>query len=230
MQFVLGEILRDTRHVLWGPCKNVSILTEEVDELAFLFTVQVRPNDSEPVRILQVQRYLLRLLGRLEGALRIIFLGVGGQGRLFAGHGQNSLQHLLLFRHYEGLGQPATGHGALDGLLVIAGYRDDPLRARHLHLQVGIVGHSHELGQSRSAKQGMVRAFQIHYLELDCFSPKVILVFEEDIHLDLADWGTGQAGYDAMENGPAWHELLRLEVQPLHGIAVQYVDTASAIN
>ena len=79
---MLGEILRDTRHVLWGPCKDVSILTEEVDELAFLFTVQVWANDSKPLR---VQRYLLHLLGRLEGALRITILGVGGQGRLLAG-------------------------------------------------------------------------------------------------------------------------------------------------
>ena len=105
---MLGEILRDTRHVLWGPCKNVSILTEEVDELAFLFTVQVCPNDGKPLRILRVQRYLLSLLGRLEGALRITIFGIRGQGRLLAGHGHNPLQHLLLFCHYEGLGQPAT--------------------------------------------------------------------------------------------------------------------------
>ena len=76
MQFVLGEILRNTRHVLWGPCKDVSILTEEVDELAFLFTVQVCTNDCKPFRVLRVQRYLLRLLGRLEGALCIIIFGV----------------------------------------------------------------------------------------------------------------------------------------------------------
>ena len=78
---MLGEILRDTRHALWGPCKDVSILTEEVDELAFLFTVQVCPNDSKPFRVLRVQRYLLRLLGRLEGALRIIILGLGDKAR-----------------------------------------------------------------------------------------------------------------------------------------------------
>ena len=54
VQFVLGEILRNIRHVLWGPCKDVSILTEEVDELAFLFTVQVRPIHGEPLRVLRV--------------------------------------------------------------------------------------------------------------------------------------------------------------------------------
>ena len=137
---MLGEILQNTWHVLWGPCKVISILTEEVDELSFLFTIQVYPNDSKPFRILRVEWSLLRLLGRLEGALRIIILGVGGQGRLLAGHGHNSLQHLILFRHYEGLGQPTAGCSALDGLLVVAGYSDDPLLARHLHLQVGVVG------------------------------------------------------------------------------------------
>ena len=57
----------------------------------------------------------------------------------------------------------------------------------------------------------------------------MILVSEENIHLDLANRGTRQAGDDAMEHGPAWHKLLRLDVQLLHGIAVQYIDTASAI-
>ena len=32
-----------------------------------------------------------------------------------------------------------------------------------------------------------------------------------------------------MEDGAARHELLRFDVQLLHGIAVQYVDTASAV-
>ena len=32
-----------------------------------------------------------------------------------------------------------------------------------------------------------------------------------------------------MEHGPAWHELLCLNIQLLHGIAVQYIDTASAV-
>ena len=124
---MLGEILWNTRHVLWGPCKDVLILTEEVDELAFLFAVQVCTNDSKPLRVLRVQRYLLCLLGRLEGALSIIFLGAGGQGRLLAGHGHDSVQHLLLFSNHEGLGQSAAGRSALDGLLVVSGYSDDPL-------------------------------------------------------------------------------------------------------
>jgi hypothetical protein len=36
VKFVLGEFPRDTWHVGWFPCKDVSILTEELDERAFL--------------------------------------------------------------------------------------------------------------------------------------------------------------------------------------------------
>ena len=57
----------------------------------------------------------------------------------------------------------------------------------------------------------------------------MILVPEEDIYLDLADWGAGQAGYDAMEHSPTGHELLCLDAQLLHGVTVQYVDAAPAI-
>ena len=33
-----------------------------------------------------------------------------------------------------------------------------------------------------------------------------------------------------MEHSPAWHELLRLNVQLLHGVTVQYVDAAPTVN
>ena len=57
----------------------------------------------------------------------------------------------------------------------------------------------------------------------------MIFVSEENIHFNLADWGARQAGDDTMEHGSAWHDLLRLDVQLLHCITVQYIDTASAI-
>ena len=61
-----AAIRRDTRHVLGGPCEDVAILTEEIDELAFLFVVKASAYDSVPLRVLWVQRYLLCFLGRLE--------------------------------------------------------------------------------------------------------------------------------------------------------------------
>ena len=45
------------------------ILTEEIDELAFLFAIEVGTYDSVPLRVLGVQGDLLCFFGRLEGAL-----------------------------------------------------------------------------------------------------------------------------------------------------------------
>ena len=43
---MLGEFSRDPWHVRWLPCKNVLILADELDEHAFLFIRQMRPNDE----------------------------------------------------------------------------------------------------------------------------------------------------------------------------------------
>ena len=58
VSLVLGEIRRDTRHVFGRPCEDVLILTEEIDELT-LFAVKVCTYDSVPLRVLQVQGYLI---------------------------------------------------------------------------------------------------------------------------------------------------------------------------
>ena len=41
IESVLSEFSRDTRHVRRLPCKDVSVLTDELDERAFLFWIQV---------------------------------------------------------------------------------------------------------------------------------------------------------------------------------------------
>ena len=58
---MLGEILRNTRHVLWGPCKDVPILTEEVDELAFLFGAEASPDGDALLWVGRVEWDLLGL-------------------------------------------------------------------------------------------------------------------------------------------------------------------------
>ena len=72
---MLGEIRRNTRHVLGGPCKDILILAEEIDELAFLFAVKGGSYESEPLRVFGVQGDLLGFFGRLEGALGLRLLG-----------------------------------------------------------------------------------------------------------------------------------------------------------
>ena len=48
---------------------------EEIDELAFLFAVEVCTYDSIPLWVLRIQGYLLCLLGRLERTLSLTPLG-----------------------------------------------------------------------------------------------------------------------------------------------------------
>ena len=57
----------------------------------------------------------------------------------------------------------------------------------------------------------------------------MIFVSKENIYPDLADWCAGQAGYNAMEHSPNRHELLRLDIQLLHGVMAQDVDAAPAV-
>ena len=71
MKFVLGVLPRDTRHVLGGPCEDIPILTEEVDELAFLFAVEAGTYDNvlAAAGVFWVELHFLGLLGGFEGGL-----------------------------------------------------------------------------------------------------------------------------------------------------------------
>ena len=54
---------------------------------------------------------------------------------------------------------------AIVGLLEAALDDDDPLWARHLELEVGVVGDGHELGEARSTKEGIVDTGEVNNLE-----------------------------------------------------------------
>src|SRR3954469_12879475 len=76
VKLVLGKFPRYSRHVLWGPCKDVPVLTEELDELAFLFAAESGPNDAALARLGGVQNNPLAVLGCLKCSLIIRSLGL----------------------------------------------------------------------------------------------------------------------------------------------------------
>ena len=77
--------------IVTRPRESIPILTEEVDELAFLFAVQVAANDDLALRLAGVNPHLLRLLRWLE---RCILLRVHHPGHSeLRGLGQR--HHLL---------------------------------------------------------------------------------------------------------------------------------------
>ena len=63
---MLGEFSRDTWHVRWLPCKEIPILTDELDERAFLFVREVCPDGELLGGITGGEINLLCVLRRLE--------------------------------------------------------------------------------------------------------------------------------------------------------------------
>ena len=183
VKFVLGVLPWDTRHVLGGPCEDIPILTEEVDELAFLFVVEAGAYDNvlAAARVFWVELHFLGLLGGLEGGLVGRLRGRDRRSRGLACQGDDPVELAPLLGNDQRLGQLCAVSGALQGLAVIAGDGDEALGTRHLHLQIRVMGNRHELGERGPAQQCVVCAGQVHHLEPDRFASEVAAVTEQDI-------------------------------------------------
>ena len=114
---MLGEFRRYTWHVFGGPCEDVPILMEEIDELAFLFAVEVAPTTA--------------YLSGCSGSKGIFFVSLAGLNELSASDSLGWVAFSAVFLPWPRLG-PASfffGYGpcTLRGFLVVSGYGDDPL-------------------------------------------------------------------------------------------------------
>jgi hypothetical protein len=67
------------------------------------------------------------------------------------------------------------------GLLKAVLDGDDPLRAEHLELQVGVVGDDHELGEERSTKEGMVDTGEVDNLKFEWLLAEIVWLAEGDV-------------------------------------------------
>jgi hypothetical protein len=139
IQRVLGDIPWYARHVRGTPRKNLGVRAEKVDEHCFLFGVElgadpdllggvvagVERDGLNHISWLEVAGVALRIWRLLRKALQVGDEGLGfGEGL--------SVLHTLLVAFVR-----VSVRGA-DG--------DDPVGARHLELEVGVVGDGHELG------------------------------------------------------------------------------------
>jgi hypothetical protein len=139
IQRVLGNIPWYARHVRGTPCKNLGVRADKVDEHCFLFGVELGADpDLLAGVVARVERDGLNRLCWLEVvgvALRIRHLlgealQVGDEGLGFG----------------EGLSVLHALHVAFVRMSVHGSDGDDPVGARHLELEVGVVGDDHELG------------------------------------------------------------------------------------
>lgn len=112
---MLGVLPWNTRHVLGGPSKDISILTKEVNELAFLFAAEVGSHNNvlAIVRASRVEWDLLGILGRLERGLSIRLLGRSRHGRPLASNRHDLVELAPPLSDDQRFGQLGAGSDAL---------------------------------------------------------------------------------------------------------------------
>jgi hypothetical protein len=167
IQRVLGDIPQYARHVRGTPHKNLGVRAEKVDEHCFLFGVELGADpDLLGSIVAGVERDGLNRLSRLEVtsvALRIWHLlgealQVGDEG----------------FGFGEGLDVLHALHVAFIRVSVRGADGDDSVGARHLELEVGVVGNDHELGVAWSPQHCVVGSSEPDHLECEGFLSEVV--------------------------------------------------------
>jgi hypothetical protein len=73
------------------------------------------------------------------------------------------------------------------GLLEAALDGDDPLRARHIELDLGVVGDNHELGEAWLAEEGILDTRKVDDLEGEWFLAEVVRLAEGDVEPDVPE-------------------------------------------
>jgi hypothetical protein len=178
IQRVLGDIPRYARHVQETPCKNLGVCAEKVDEHCFLFGVElgadpdllggivagVGRDELNRFCWLEVAGVALRIWHLLGEALQ-----VGDEGLGFS----------------EGLSVLRALHAAFVRVSVRGSDGDDPVGARHLELEVGVVGDDHELGVAWSPQHCMVGSSEPDHLEREGFLSEVGGSPEADGQIEL---------------------------------------------
>src|SRR5688572_2732475 len=138
VQRVLGDIPQYARHVRGTPRENVGVRAEKVNEHCFLFGIELGADPD--------------LLGGVaagvegDGLNRLRWLEVAG----VALHVWHLLGEVLQVGDEglglgEGLSVLYALHVAFERVFVRGANGDDPVGARHLEVQVGVVGDGHEL-------------------------------------------------------------------------------------
>jgi hypothetical protein len=175
---VLGDIPWYAWHVRGTPRKNVGVCAEKVDEHCFLFGVELGADPDFLAGIVAgVERDRFDCLGWLEVAGVPLCIG-----RLFGEAIQVGNEGFGLD---EGFGVLHAFHVALVSMAVRGSDGDDSLGARHLNLEVSVVGDGHELGVARSSQHCVIGPSEPDYLEGEGFLSKVGGSSEADGQVNL---------------------------------------------
>jgi hypothetical protein len=223
IQRVLGDIPRYARHVRGTPRKNLGVRAEKVDEHCFLFGVELGTDpDLLGGIVAGVERDRLNRLCWLEVAgvaLRIWHLlgealQVGDEG---LGLG-------------EGLSVLHTLHVAFIRVSVCGSGGDDPVGARHLELEVGVVGDDHELGVTRSPQHRVVGSSEPDHLEREGFRSEVGGGPKVDGQIELSKGLDALPGDDPVKGRRTGPDCGQIDLQEPEGLGVDDVEAAASVH
>jgi hypothetical protein len=116
------------------------------------------------------------------------------------------------------------------GLLEAALDGDDPLRAGHLELEVGVVGDSHELGEAWSTEEAVVDTEEVNNLEGERLLAKVVWLAEGDVEPDAPEGHDFLPRHDPVEQRLAGAQAALRDAHLVEGGGVEYVEAAAPVH
>jgi hypothetical protein len=222
IQRVLGDIPWYARHVRGTPRKNFGARAEKVDEHCFLFGVEL---GADPYLlggvVVGVERDGLDRLSWLEVAgvalhiWRLLgeALQVGDEGLGFG----------------EGLGVLHALHVAFVRVSVRGADGDDPVGARHLELEVGVVGDGHELGVAWPPQHCVVGFSEPDHLEREGFLSEVGGSPEADGQIELPKGLDAFPRDDPVKRRRAGLDRGQIDLQEPEGLGVDDVEATASV-
>jgi hypothetical protein len=223
IQRVLGDIPRYARHVRGTPRKHLGVRAEKVDEHCFLFGVEfgadpdllagvvagVERDGLNRLRWFEVAGVTLRIRHLLGEALQVGDEGLGlGEGL--------SILHAL--------------HVAFVRVSVRGSDGDDPVGARHLELEVGVVGDGHERGVAWSPQHCVVGSSEPDHLEREGFLSEVGGSPKADGQIELSKGLDALPRDDPMKGRRTGPDRGQIDLQEPEGLVVDDVEAAASVH
>jgi hypothetical protein len=223
IQRVLGNIPQYAEHVRGTSCKHLGVRAEKVDEHCFLFGIELGADPDLLAGVVagvegvglnrlnwfKVAGVALRIRHLLREALQVGDEGLGfGEGL--------SILHALHVAFVR-----VSVHGS-DG--------DDPVGARHLELEVGVVGDDHELGVAWSPQHCMVGSSEPDHLEREGFLSEVGGSPEADGQIELSKGLDVLPGDDPVKGRRTGPDRGQFDLQEPEGLGIYDVEAAASVH
>jgi hypothetical protein len=130
----------------------------------------------------------------------------------------------------EGLSVLHTLHVAFVRVSVCGSDGDDPVGARYLELEVGVVGDDHELGIARSPQHRVVGSSEPDHLEHEGFLSEVGGSPEADGQIELSKGLDALPGDDPVKGRRTGLDRGQIDLQEPEGLGVDDVEAAASVH